>query len=59
MNAHRQIKMSEEAKERLQNAAHALRLSFSVLEKTCAVASSAFKRAGPAMEKALKKCKPD
>lgn len=59
MKVHRQIKISEEAKERLQNAAYALRLSFNVLEKTCSVASIAFKQAGPAMEKALKKCKPD
>lgn len=54
-----QIKISDEAKRRLREATLALRLSFSVLEKTCSAASIAFKQAGPTMEKALKKCKPD
>jgi hypothetical protein len=53
-----QIKISEEAKTRLRDTAFALRLSFRALSKTCSVASKAFERAGPAMEKALKKYKP-
>jgi hypothetical protein len=54
-----QVELYEEAKTRLRDAAFALRLSFSVLEKTCLIASNAFKQAGPVMEKALKKCKPN
>jgi hypothetical protein len=54
-----QVELCEEAKARLRDAAFALRLSFSVLKKTCLIANNAFKQAGPAMEKALKKCKPN